>query len=118
MAGIPQTPTVYPPAKSADRGGPFVAAELSPERRDRMIDELAGRVIRRRLAAPAVFFLELHKPLTTLAAIAVTFSQPTLGALFGFRRMAEWAALLDERENIERLIRCIEARATANRESA
>jgi hypothetical protein len=101
------------PEKPSDPGGPFDVAALTPERRDQMLDELARRVVRRRLETPAIFFLEMNKPLTSLASTAITFSQPTLGAFFGFQRMAEWAALLDERENVERLIQRIEGLADA-----
>ncbi|MBI2200475.1 MAG: hypothetical protein HYU43_00850 [Armatimonadetes bacterium] len=69
---------------------------------------MARVVIRRRLETPAIFFLEMHKPLTALASAALAFSQPTLGVFFGFRRLAEWAALLDDRENLDRLIVRIE----------
>ena len=96
------------PEPATPRWGPFDKAELTPERRDQIVEAFARAVVRRRLEAPAILFLELHRPLTTLASACVTFSQPTLGALFGFRRMTEWASLLDDRENIEILVRRIE----------
>ena len=96
------------PVELDERGTPFAVAELSVERRDQLIEAAARGVVRRRLDVPAILFLEMHRPLASLASTAVTFAQPTLGALFGFRRMAEWAALLDDRGNIERLIRRIE----------
>ncbi|MDA0836525.1 MAG: hypothetical protein O3B01_07185 [Planctomycetota bacterium] len=97
------------PAKSSDPGGPFDPAEVSPERRDEIIDYLALTVVRRKLQTPAIFFLELNKPISTVASSMITFAQPTFGAFFGFKRMAEWAALLDERENVELLIQRIES---------
>jgi hypothetical protein len=97
------------PAKPSDPGGPFDPAELSPERRDEIIDYLANTVVRRKLQTPAIFFLELNKPISTVASNMVTFAQPTLGAFFGFKKMAEWAALLNERDNVERLIQRIES---------
>lgn len=97
-----------PPARPSDPGGPFDPAELTDERRDALIEGFARMVVRRRLQAPAIFFLHMHRPLTTLASTAVTFSQPTLGIFFGFRRMAEWAALLNDRANIDRVIQRIE----------
>jgi hypothetical protein len=82
---------------------------MRPERRDEIIDYLAQNVIRRKLQTPAIFFLELNKPMSTVASNMITFAQPSLGAFFGFRRMAEWAALLNERENVEMLIQRIES---------
>jgi hypothetical protein len=97
------------PVKPSDPGGPFDPAEMSPERRDEIIDYLAQNVVRRKLQTPAIFFLELNKPMSTVASSMITFAQPTVGAFFGFKRMAEWAALLNERENVERLIQRIES---------
>ena len=96
------------PENTDGRGGPFDVAELTPEQRDKIIDGFAQSVVRRRLEIPAIFFLEMHKPISAIASTAITFSKPTLGVFLGFKRMAEWAALLDERENIERLITRIE----------
>lgn len=93
--------------------GPFGSAELTPERRDQIIDTFARAVVRRKLQAPAILFLEMHRPLTTLASACVTFSQPTLGAFFGFGRMAEWASLLNDRGNTERLVGRIEELSAA-----
>ena len=88
--------------------GPFDTVELSPGRRDQILDAFARAVVRRKLQAPAILFLEMHQPLTGLASACVTFSQPTLGAFFGFGRMGEWASLLSDRGNIERLVSRIE----------
>jgi hypothetical protein len=106
------------PEKPGDPGGPFDVAALTSERRDELLGDLARKVVRRRLQTPAIFFLEMNKPLTSLASTAITFSQPTLGAFFGFQRMAEWAALLSDRENVERLIQRIEGLADEGTENA
>jgi hypothetical protein len=53
-------------------------------------------------------FLEMHKPLTTLAATAYALGQPPLVLFFGFRRSEELRLLLSERENVEALMQRIE----------
>ena len=78
--------------------------ELTPERRDAIIEAVAERVAKMRLAAPAILFLEMHKPLNFLASQAVTFVSPVFAAFFGAARMDEVAAFLRERENIEALV--------------
>ena len=93
---------------AAPRCGPFDSVEVPPHRRDQIIDAFAQAVVRCRLEAAAILFLEMHRPLTTVAATCVTFSQPTLGLFFGFGRLAEWASLLNDRRNIDRLVRRIE----------
>lgn len=86
-----------------------VASEgLSPERKEAIIEALAKRVVEMGLSLPAVLFLEMHKPLTFLASQAMTFVSPVFAAFFGFQRMNEVAAFLQERENIEALVDRIE----------
>jgi hypothetical protein len=82
--------------------------ELSPERKEAIIEAVARRVLQMRLSTPAVLFLEMHKPLTFLASQAVTFVSPVFAVFFGFERMKEMATFLRKRENIEALVERIE----------
>ena len=85
-----------------------VSGELSPEERDRLIDDLARRVVDRRLEMPAVLFLEMHKPVTFLASQSLLMAGPLLAPLFGIEGMRRYSQLLATRENVELLIRRIE----------
>lgn len=82
--------------------------ELPPEEVDKVIDEIARDVVRRRLETPVILFLETHKPLSFVASQALVVGSPVLGALFGIDRVARYSGLLRSRENVERLIRRIE----------
>ncbi|MEN3001909.1 MAG: hypothetical protein ABDI19_08725 [Armatimonadota bacterium] len=86
----------------------FWKEPLSEERKEELIETLAQFVVKRGLAAPAVLFLELHRPLAFIGSQAGIVFSPFLVALFGFQRVDEYTQLLSERENWDRLIERIE----------
>ena len=77
------------------------------------IEAVARKVVESGLATPAVFMLELHKPLTAVVHTAALAFEPISGALFGFERVRSISALLSDRENIEALIIKIETYSAA-----
>ncbi len=74
-----------------------------------LIEQLASGVHRRGLSLPAVFALEMYKPLTTLGHAATLVSAPLLMACFGTRFYQALLKLLESREQVEALILRIEA---------
>lgn len=82
--------------------------ELPPARRDELIERWAHAVVRRGLATAAVFLLEAHKPLAGIGSQALLAFQPLLAAFLSWN-LEEVAAFLYAGENVERLIRRIEA---------
>lgn len=94
---------------------PWWAAELSPERREQLLEQSADWVVRKGLEAPVLMFLEMHKPLTTLASVGYAMGQPPLMVLFGFRRTEDLRLLLSERGNVEALMQRIEQRSRERR---
>jgi hypothetical protein len=93
------------------------AEDLTIERRDRLLSHAAEWVVRKGLEAPAILFLEMHKPLTTLASVGYAFAQPPLMMFFGFKRTEEVRLLLSRRENVELLIDRIERQSEARRQA-
>ena len=93
-----------------------------------LFSRLAKWVVDRRLTAPAIVFLESHRPLSFVGSQAmiaaspiVSFFEPFLKGLFGpgyeqasFRRFAE---LLEDRDNLELLIIEIERENQRQRET-
>ncbi|GBC94009.1 hypothetical protein HRbin15_02514 [bacterium HR15] len=86
----------------------FWKEPLSEERKEELIEAMARFVVERGLAAPAVLFLELHRPLAFVGSQAGIVFSPFLVALFGFQRVDEYTQLMSERENWDRLIERIE----------
>jgi hypothetical protein len=86
---------------------------LTDADRDRLLDEAAAMVARRRLEVPAALFLEMYRPLTFVASQALIVFTPLLGPLFGPERLMQLAQLLEDRGNVDRLLERLE---TASRE--
>jgi hypothetical protein len=87
---------------------PSFGANLSAPESDALLHQLAEAVVRRGLETPAVFFLELNRPLTFLAGQATHVLMPFLAPLVGVGRMQEVSRLLDDPRSIDRLLERIE----------
>ena len=72
------------------------------------LESLAAGICRRGLAIPAIFFLELYKPLSTVLHAATCVSLPVIGFIFGSNRSEQLLSFLESRDNIEALIKRIE----------
>ena len=82
--------------------------ELAAARRDEIVERLARRVVQRGMETPAVFLLEMSKPVSFLVSQAVVTAGPLLYPFFGFERIDALSGFLNSRDNVERLIRRIE----------
>lgn len=80
---------------------------LSARRREELIEELVHRVNEWGMVAPAILFLEAHKPLSFLASQFLLLSHPTLEPFLG-GGVREYALLLDDRENVETILSRLE----------
>ncbi len=81
---------------------------VSDERRTELIDKIARKVVDMRMVVPAILFLESMKPLSFIGSQMMVFFQPIFRTFFSFREYDEIAVILEERENVERLILSIE----------
>lgn len=83
--------------------------EVSPERRDELLDKLARMVVERGLVTPAIFLLESMKPLSFIGSQVLVFLEPLIKSVFTVREYDEYTRLLEDRSNVERLLLRIEA---------
>ena len=93
----------------ADFGQP-----LSEQERDELIEKIAQNIHRRGLDTPAILFLEMHKPLSFFVSQTLIVTSPLIAPLVGFGGVSAASRLLENRENVERLIRRIEELAVAD----
>lgn len=77
---------------------------------EELLDAVAGRVTAMRLAVPAVFFLESTKPLSFIGSQGLIFLEPFVQAFLSSDAYSRFARLMEDRQNVEALIRRIEAR--------
>lgn len=82
--------------------------ELSVEQRDLLIERLVQKVSSLGLTAPAILFLEAHKPFSFIGSQALLFLQPLLGFLLGDETISQYAQLFEDQANVERLLQLLE----------
>ena len=75
-----------------------------------LLDSIAARIVRMGLATPAVFFLESSKPLSFIGSQALVFFEPFVKAFLDLKSYDRFAALMEDRANVEKLIRRVEER--------
>jgi len=93
---------------------------LTPEEQA-LLEKVATAIINRRMAGPAVLFLESAGPMNFLGSQALHFLAPILDLACDAREIEQAARLLERRDAIPRLIELIEAKsapATSARDGA
>ncbi len=81
---------------------------LHPQHRDQLIDDLARRTAQAHLAAPAILFLEMCKPLAFLGAQVLWMTQPFLCLRWKAADVRALACLFEDPANVDQLIERIE----------
>jgi len=74
----------------------------------KLLESVAGRIVRMRMGVAAVFFLESAKPLSFIGSQALVFMEPFVKAFLTLPQYDRFARLLEDRQNVERLIQVIE----------
>lgn len=73
-----------------------------------LLEKLGRRVAELRMETPAILALESARPLSLVAGQALVFFEPFVQALFRLGEYRRYASLIERREGIEALVRCIE----------
>lgn len=84
------------------------ASDVSAARKAELLGKVARRIVDMRLTPVAIVTLESVKPLSFIGSQLMVFFQPVFSAVFPFKQYDEFAALLEERSNIEEFIQLIE----------
>jgi hypothetical protein len=69
-----------------------------------LIERLVSQLDAWGMVAPALMFLEANKPLSFLGSQMILLSQPVLGLIWEDKLLGDYALLLEDRENVERLL--------------
>jgi hypothetical protein len=90
--------------------------EITPQERDQLIEKLARLVHRFGMYTPAIFLLETGKELSWLGSQFMHLFSPVITLIWGdFEKLA---FLLEDKQNVERLIRRIEELSEEERRQA
>ena len=95
----------------------FWKDELTEEETQALLEKCSNEIRRRQLEAPAIVFLEMHKPISNVFAHAGLSMAPFLVPLFGFDFVNDYSNLLQKRDNVERLICMLEEARAENKAS-
>jgi hypothetical protein len=82
--------------------------EVTQEEQQRLIERIADEVVVRGLSAPAIFLLESAKPFSFLGSQALVFLSPIVKSFLNLRSYDVLTEMLEDRANVERLLREIE----------
>ena len=83
------------------------ATPLTPKQEE-ILDKLAHKVVQWRMTVPAILFLESVKPLNFVGSQMLVFFEPFVQAFFKGRDYNEFVMMMEEREDVERLLQRIE----------
>ncbi|MBI4726605.1 hypothetical protein HY768_05195 [candidate division TA06 bacterium] len=81
----------------------------SPERQKELLAKIADQIVKRKLTTPAILFFESVKPLSFVGSQALVFLQPIIQAFLNRREYDEIVLMMEERENVEKLLLEIES---------
>ncbi|MFQ3587027.1 MAG: hypothetical protein SNJ74_04320 [Fimbriimonadaceae bacterium] len=84
--------------------------ELTPEETETLVRRAADEIRKRKLEAPAILFLELHKPLAYVGSQAAIVFSPFIVPFLGFQFVNDYSRLFSCRENVEKLLVELERR--------
>ena len=76
-----------------------------------LLERIAEVIVNRRMAAPAMMFLESMGPMNFLGSQALHFLIPILDCAFNTKEVEQVARLLERRDTVTRLITIIEAKS-------
>ena len=77
---------------------------LESQRREQLIDDLARRAARMNVTAPAILFLEMHRPLAFVGAQMLWAAQPFLSLWLDHADIGAVARLLEDPASVDALI--------------
>jgi hypothetical protein len=86
--------------------------DLDASRRQQLIERVAQQIAGRGMAAPAILFLEMHKPLAFLGAQLLWIAQPFLSIGLNNADLRDLITVIEDRAGVEELIERLEARQT------
>ncbi|MDD2714418.1 MAG: hypothetical protein PHW04_00840 [Candidatus Wallbacteria bacterium] len=73
-----------------------------------LLEKYARKVVRRRLEAPLIFFLESMKPLNFISSQMMLGAEPLVSLFLDIKDYKRFQQILEDRESIEQLIQTLE----------
>lgn len=96
----------------------FMDRQLSEEETEAVIRDAVDGIKRRGLTAPAMLFIECHKPLAGVFGASSIALAPFIVPFLGFDRVEKATQVFSKRENVERLLSLLEEPTSVSNQSA
>lgn len=77
---------------------------LTPEDREKAIEAIVSRIRQYGLQTPAIFFLEMHRPLAGIAGLAAHAISPLFGAFLGMDMADRYVSMIDDRDTLNEIV--------------
>jgi len=87
---------------------------IDEKRRDEIIEAIAKRIDQFGMLVPAIFFLEMNKPLSYIGGQAMHFFAPIVSVFFN--TFEDYAYFFEDRRNVELLIQKLESLSARDEE--
>ena len=87
---------------------PLMLDEIPQDEQRELLEKIARQVVKRRLTAPAILFLEMCKPLNFLGSQVLIALNPFVQAVFNTAEYQKFALIIEKDANVELLIRLME----------
>jgi len=81
--------------------------EPGRESSEQLIEQLTRQIGRWKLTLPALLLLEVTRPFNFIASQGLLLCQPLLSYFVPEPRIADYAELLADRANVDRLVACL-----------
>lgn len=85
---------------------------MEEEKYDEIIERIVKRILQLRMEIPAILLLETMKPLSFVASQFFVFLEPFVQSIFSFKNYEKFYRMLENRENIEKIIEELEKEMT------
>jgi len=83
--------------------------DIDPKTIEEFINKIAKKIVELKLSVPAIFFLESIKPISFIGSQALVFFRPIVLAAFNIPNAYDiFIRIMEDRENVEKLIQKIE----------
>ena len=85
------------------------ATPVSEKDHSQLIQSVARKIVARRMAAPAVMFIESFKPVNRIFSQIIMVVSPFASLFFSYKELDDFCDLLQDRRNVEKLTAEIDA---------
>ncbi len=86
----------------------YLYEDISQEERERLLDQLAEKIVKYNLAVPGIIFFDSTKYLNRIGSQLLVFSSPIVDTILPSLEIEKYAAILEKRSSVEYLLDKIE----------